>query len=146
MLSKQDSVKKLLKKNSSITYKDVMAKLDVSQGYASALLSKARQELAHELARDEKPVWTVVEDIADVASTIVDVEGEYVDDVINHPSHYKIGGIEVIDFIEAKGFNYRIGNVVKYLSRAGHKGDYLENLRKAQWYLEREIEKEELAS
>jgi len=61
------------------------------------------------------------------------------EDVVNHPAHYKTGGIETIDFIEAKGLNYRLGNVVKYITRADHKGDRLENLKKAQWYLEREI-------
>lgn len=60
-------------------------------------------------------------------------------DMVNHPSHYKDGGIETIDFIEAKQLNYHIGNVVKYLSRAGKKGDELTCLKKAQWYLNRYI-------
>jgi hypothetical protein len=60
-------------------------------------------------------------------------------DPVNHPEHYKVGGIETIDFIEAKKLNYNIGNVVKYLTRADHKGNKLEDLRKAQWYLTREI-------
>lgn len=63
------------------------------------------------------------------------------EDVVNHPSHYKVGGIETIDFIEAKQLDYHLGNVVKYISRANHKGERLENLRKAQWYLNRAIEK-----
>jgi hypothetical protein len=60
-------------------------------------------------------------------------------DPVNHPAHYKVGGIETIDFIEAKKLNYNLGNVVKYLTRADHKGNKLEDLRKAQWYLTREI-------
>jgi hypothetical protein len=60
-------------------------------------------------------------------------------DPVNHPEHYTVGGIETIDFIEAKKLNYNIGNVVKYLTRADHKGNKLEDLRKAQWYLTREI-------
>jgi hypothetical protein len=60
-------------------------------------------------------------------------------DPVDHPAHYKVGGIETIDFIEAKKLNYNIGNVVKYLTRADHKGNKLEDLRKAQWYLTREI-------
>jgi hypothetical protein len=63
----------------------------------------------------------------------------YADDVVNHPSHYKVGGIETIDFIEAKQLNYHLGNVVKYISRADHKDEKLENLKKAQWYLNRAI-------
>ena len=67
-------------------------------------------------------------------------------DPINHPPHYTKGGIETIDFIEAKDLNYRLGNVVKYVSRAGKKdSDPLEDLRKARWYLDREISAREKA-
>jgi hypothetical protein len=62
-------------------------------------------------------------------------------DIINQPPHYKTGGIETIDFIEAKELNYHLGNVVKYISRAKHKNNTLEDLEKAQWYLNRELEK-----
>ena len=61
-------------------------------------------------------------------------------DPVNHPAHYKVGGIETIDFIEAKDLSYHLGNVVKYVTRADHKGNKLEDLRKAQWYLTRAIE------
>jgi len=60
-------------------------------------------------------------------------------DPVNNPAHYTVGGIETIDFIEAKKLGYNLGNVVKYLPRADHKGNKLEDLRKAQWYLTREI-------
>ena len=60
-------------------------------------------------------------------------------DAVHHPPHYKAGGIETIDFIEAKSLNYNLGNVVKYITRADHKGNKLEDLQKAQWYLNREI-------
>jgi len=62
-------------------------------------------------------------------------------DQVNNPAHYTDGGIQTIDFIEAKGLNFHLGNVVKYISRAGKKGDNLEDLLKAQWYLNREIER-----
>ena len=61
-------------------------------------------------------------------------------DAVNHPPHYTTGKIEVIDFIEDQQLGYHLGNVVKYIARAKHKGDYLENLKKAQWYLNREVE------
>ena len=72
-------------------------------------------------------------------------------DVINHPQHYTLGKIEVIDFIEDKGLNFNLGNVVKYVARAGHKkssgksmyAKALEDLKKAQWYLNREISSRE---
>ena len=62
-------------------------------------------------------------------------------DNVNHPAHYKVGGIETIDFIEAKGLSYHLGNVVKYIARADSKGNRKEDLLKAQWYLNREIAK-----
>jgi len=62
-------------------------------------------------------------------------------DLVNHPPHYKSGGIETIDFIEAKDLNYRLGNVIKYVSRAGKKAsDPVQDLEKAAWYLQREID------
>jgi len=62
-------------------------------------------------------------------------------DPVNHPEHYKVGGIEVIDFIESKDLNYRLGNVIKYVSRAGKKdSDPVQDLEKAAWYLQREID------
>ena len=61
-------------------------------------------------------------------------------DLVNHPPHYKTGGIETIDFIEAKQLPYHLGNVVKYVTRAQHKGNTLEDLKKAQWYLNRYIQ------
>lgn len=64
-------------------------------------------------------------------------------DDINHPSHYTQGDIEVIDYTEDKKLGYRLGNVVKYVSRAGHKDDAIKDLKKARWYLNREIAKRE---
>ena len=62
-------------------------------------------------------------------------------DPVNHPSHYTSGSIEVIDYIEDKGFPYHLGNAVKYISRAGRKDPEktIEDLRKAVWYIERYI-------
>lgn len=62
-------------------------------------------------------------------------------DNINHPAHYNVGCIEVIDAIEAWGLNFSRGNAVKYIARAGHKGDELDDLKKAAWYVNREIER-----
>jgi hypothetical protein len=60
-------------------------------------------------------------------------------DMVNSPPHYTAGGVETIDFIEAKNLNYNLGNAVKYITRAGLKGDRVEDLKKAKWYIEREI-------
>ena len=66
-------------------------------------------------------------------------------DNINHPDHYKAGGIETIDFIEAKELNYNLGSSVKYISRAGKKDPtkYIEDIKKAIWFLNREIQRYE---
>ena len=62
------------------------------------------------------------------------------DDPVNHPSHYKqYTGFEVIDITEQLNFNR--GNAVKYILRAGFKDDEMEDLRKAQFYINREIER-----
>jgi hypothetical protein len=63
-------------------------------------------------------------------------------DPINHPAHYKAGGIEAIDVIEAFApANFHRGNAIKYLLRAGRKGDAVTDLRKAVWYIERELDR-----
>lgn len=66
-----------------------------------------------------------------------------VEETVNHPPHYKAGGLEAIDVIEAFKLNFRLGNVVKYILRADLKGSSLEDLKKAEWYLKREIAKRE---
>ena len=65
-------------------------------------------------------------------------------ETVDHPGYYKRGGIEAIDAIEAWGLGFNLGNVVKYIARAEHKTkDGLQDLRKAAWYLNREIERTE---
>lgn len=58
---------------------------------------------------------------------------------VDHPAHYNTGKFEVIDVIEDWKLNFNLGNVVKYIARADHKGKALEDLKKAAWYLQREI-------
>lgn len=60
--------------------------------------------------------------------------------MVNNPPHYGEGTYQVINVIEAWELNYRLGNVVKYVARAHRKGHQLEDLKKAAWYLQREIE------
>lgn len=68
------------------------------------------------------------------------------DDRIDHPAHY--GGadniFEHVKVVEALGWNYHIGNATKYIWRAGKKGDdsaHIDDLKKAVWYLQREIKR-----
>ena len=62
-------------------------------------------------------------------------------EAVNHPAHYNAGGVEAIDVIEAWDLGFCLGNVVKYLARAGKKSPAttVEDLKKARWYLDREI-------
>jgi hypothetical protein len=74
-----------------------------------------------------------------LATMPTDIVTTHHTDMVNQPPHYKTGGIETIDFIEAKNLDYNLGNVVKYITRADHKGDRHEDLCKARWYLNRAI-------
>jgi hypothetical protein len=62
-------------------------------------------------------------------------------DTINHPPHYNMGKFECIDVIEDWNLGYRLGCAVKYIARCNHKGSKVEDLKKAIWYLQREIDK-----
>ena len=70
-------------------------------------------------------------------------------DLINNPPHYKVGGVDFLDYAEAKGLteNAYLFNVVKYVSRAGKKlgADPVQDLQKAEFYLKREIERRKSA-
>jgi hypothetical protein len=90
---------------------------------------------------DKQKQSKIVEEVTEMKKVLDELDKIKDIDPVNHPPHYKTGGIETIDFIEAKDLNYRLGNVVKYVSRAGRKNsDPVEDLQKAAWYLSREIE------
>ena len=118
-------VANFLNKNPKATGRQVAKHFKVALSYGYVLMSKARaikKEADEVVAEVSHPVHT--------------------GDLINHPPHYKVGGIETIDFIEAKQLDYHLGNVVKYITRADYKGNKLEDLKKAQWYLNRAIANE----
>ncbi len=60
-------------------------------------------------------------------------------DPVNHPKHYNFSKIEVIDALEAWDLDFRLANVIKYVVRSGHKGNEMQDMRKALWYLQRYI-------
>ena len=62
-------------------------------------------------------------------------------EMVDHPSHYNMGKFEAIDVIEDWELGFNLGNTVKYISRAGHKDNILQDLKKALWYLDREIKR-----
>ena len=57
---------------------------------------------------------------------------------VDHPSHYN-QGIEAIDIIESWDLNFSLGNAIKYILRSAYKGKQIEDLEKARWYIDREI-------
>jgi len=71
--------------------------------------------------------------------TATEVLASHRKDPVNHPEHYTShpSGVECIDIAEHMGFN--LGNAIKYIWRAGLKGNALKDLEKARWYVEREI-------
>lgn len=62
---------------------------------------------------------------------------------VNHPDHYKGNRFEAIDTIEDYDLNFNLGNVVKYTLRHNKKDNALQDLRKAEFYIKREIERME---
>ena len=153
-------VRALLERNPRMKTADVMKALGTTKSYTYVLMSKARSSYQkqygetieermirlRDMARRRaiaSPIANLPEGMTetDVKEIVADVNQAIAQhDAVNHPPHYKVGGIETIDFIEAKKLGYNLGNVVKYITRADHKGNKLEDLRKAQWYLTREIE------
>ena len=165
-LSRAEKIRRYLKANPTMPIKDVAARFDTTYQVVYMVRQEMRKrEEAEEVvvkkqsARKQKskalPVpqdgdgyvysWVntnaLSEDAKDaLASQLITME-EPTPDLVNHPAHYKTGGIETIDFIEAKELNYNMGNAVKYISRAEHKGNKKQDLEKAIWYLNREIAK-----
>ena len=146
-MSKVQEVTTLLYYNPAITAKEVMKKMKVTRPYAYNLMSDARKRLAVvAAAKAEKPKIRMESNTSLSPDRSLNIVQEHYpitmeSDPVNHPEHYKTGGIETIDFIEGKNLGYNLGNAVKYISRADHKGNRLQDLQKAQWYLSREIAK-----
>lgn len=76
---------------------------------------------------------------SDFVKSIEAVKESDTPDMVNHPSHYNVKGFEVIDIIDAFNLNFNMGNALKYLLRADRKGNKVQDLQKALWYLQREI-------
>ena len=148
--SKSAQVRKLMTENPKLSAKEIVAQTGFTLATVYNAMSKARKKATKpkKMGRPKKAVLT--QNLSDMAWRITQgrkplrmlsasMSSTPISDVINHPAHYKVGGIETIDFIEAKKLAYNLGNVVKYITRAEHKGNRKEDLLKAQWYLNREI-------
>jgi hypothetical protein len=142
------------KKKSKIVkaVKEMKQALDVIEKKPTKLIiqpqhkNTAMKLLAELNAAEKKPQRVMINLARRKDGAIIDLNkgGEVISppDLVNRPPHYTDGGIDTLKFIEAKDLNYRLGNVVKYISRTGKKvdSDPLQDLEKARFYLEREIE------
>ena len=135
------SVRKFLTQNPKATTKAVMRATGASPKTVYSVRWKLKQEnKVIDLTTAGSPLRTGKMRMLGCGDFPITDKTEFImPDPVNHPAHYTTGGIETIDFIEAKQLNYNLGNVVKYITRADHKGNRIEDLRKAKWYLEREI-------
>ena len=148
--TKTQKVMKYVAKHPNAKAGDIAKATGVGVSYVYTVMSKAKQkaevsDLAFQLTqgrskmrgRPPMRMRTVAIGLSDFS--VKDRMKQVAKDNVNHPEHYKTGGIETIDFIEAKSLGYHLGNVVKYVTRADHKGNRLEDLKKAQWYLNRAV-------
>ena len=62
-------------------------------------------------------------------------------EMVNHPDHYQGNKTEVIDIIEDYNLGFSLGNAIKYILRADKKGNKKQDLEKAIWYINRELDK-----
>lgn len=155
-IDKVTEIATLMVNNPKIKADDVAKKFKVSKTYAYNLMTKARKKVndspfgqgqgkpklrMQSVVDRLAPTTPTDEEIAKANQIRKEIVQTHHTDMVNHPPHYTAGGIETIDFIEAKSLGYNLGNVVKYITRADHKGDKHEDLCKARWYLNREIAK-----
>ena len=165
-MSKNQKVRDYLTAHPNATGEEVAKKFKISKAYVYVIRSQMKkaansvsapsgmQDKPKRVGRPRKQAVTLF-DIHDLSAELrainevneINKISETLD-MVNNPPHYTDGGIETIDFIESKGLGYHLGNAVKYNSRAGKKGTNqgLEDLRKARWYLDRAIEKNEFAN
>lgn len=129
-VNKTQVVRDLMKIKPELSAAEIAKRTKYKLGYIYTLMSKIRKDIETQQKLTKKVVPSVPRPSGNV-------------DSINHPPHYKIGGIETIDFIEVKNLDYHLGNVIKYITRADHKGSKLDDLKKAQWYLNRAIANQE---
>ena len=97
------------------------------------------EECPFENTRSTCQALTPIQNIA-IANAYLNKKNEPISsDNVNNPSHYNTGTIEVIEVIEDWKLNFNLGNAIKYIGRCEHKNNKEEDIKKAIWYLEREL-------
>ena len=159
-MTKSKKIRRMLAEGK--TAKEIAKKLGVKNSYVYTIKwqDKKASNLISEVfaktrdirkAKEKNPITTPKQIYDDLKNHFVEPPKDYVvgSDLVNAPPHYTTGGIDFLDYAEAKGLteNAYLFNVVKYVSRAGKKvgSDPLEDLKKAEFYLKREIAARERA-
>lgn len=122
--------------NPQYEWKEIKAEFEVEEPkpqLVSDLLEEKMAPLEEQLREEHKRM---------LAKLIPDLNKRYPDDVVS-PRHYTHGEIQPITVIEDWRLNYHLGNAVKYIARCDHKGNKVQDLEKAIWYLQREIDNEQ---
>ena len=130
-------------------------KAELTQTELADKINKNMRTLQKYEKGDTTPTFTIIKKIAEILEVspydivrnakaskeaVAPIGTDVKKEMVNHPSHYNVG-IETIDYIESWEMNFNTGNVIKYTTRAGFKENQLEDLEKAKWYLEREIQR-----
>jgi hypothetical protein len=132
------AIVRMLKHNPLAKAKDVALRYNCSINYAYSLVAHAKKQIAYENLFEPEPRIEMF-DLVFQDSDSPPCEEVNTPDMVNQPPHYTVGGIETIDFIQAKLTpdefrGYLKGNILKYTSRAGHKGDVDTDIGKLVWY------------
>ena len=151
-----DKIRRLLAQGLSAP--EVAAKLKIKTGRVHTVkwLDKKKKKTQPERSHDPKVVEAEKDYLRSIKQAMDTIQKKpYMKaafekpDIVNHPPHYKSGGIDFLDYAEAKGLteNAYLFNVVKYVSRAGKKlgVDPIQDLEKAEFYIKREIERRKQA-
>ena len=141
--------------NKGLKAGEIAKKLKTSAAYVYFVRHAAKKKKSKNKAQFKSPRSRLINDLFQVKKALDVVESKPTKlitqpqfaqaalDLINNPPHYKVGGVDFLDYAEAKGLteNAYLFNVVKYISRAGKKlgVDPVQDLEKAEFYLKREI-------
>jgi hypothetical protein len=139
-ISLSTKIRKYIEQNPTKKVAEIAKELEVKYQYVYVTKRKMESRAAELTAQGHRAHPVTGKILMQAAEQPTQIEMfEPASDPVNHPAHYKYGGIETIDFIEAKELGYNLGNVVKYITRSDHKGNRKQDLEKALWYLTREI-------
>lgn len=152
-MSKKEKILSLLSQGKKVSEVAKATKSTTKYVYYVRWTDKQKQSKIVKAVTEMKATLNALDKIKDKPKKVI-VQPDYLDkaltllknqqpDLVNHPPHYTAGGIDFIDFAEAKGLteNAYLFNVVKYVVRAGKKidADPVQDLEKAEFYLKREI-------